>query len=263
MMLRFIGTAVASGLIRSTISFMVPVISRLPYRTLLQIAFWRPISGTSGALTSPLSLGAVRTALTLIPGVTAQFVQSHTVAFTAIVRLVVWVWLGVTTLTTGSMLSLLAPLTVTLLGYTAANLAVIKPLCIWLSSHLIPLIPDYSWSFFSTVASTIVSVLSHTSESALPVVKETSWWLGILVVSTEILNNWVAPYISWDLAQIMISTGAGLIAPYLPSSLIPFFASFFGGLLILITSPFHLMNEILPWLHSWLAYIPYSSWVWS
>jgi hypothetical protein len=81
-MLRFIGSAMSYSLLRGVIGTLVPFLTKLPVRSLLQIAFNRPIMSAGGqVVTNVLALNTVRTALTLLPGVTTSLIQSHSLGF--------------------------------------------------------------------------------------------------------------------------------------------------------------------------------------
>jgi hypothetical protein len=86
---RFIGAATSSLLLRTTIGTLVPFLVRLPTRSLLQIAMGLPVRSLGGQTTSVLAIGGIRSLLSVVPGVTATLINSHSAGFTALIRLIV------------------------------------------------------------------------------------------------------------------------------------------------------------------------------
>lgn len=266
-LVRFLGVAISNTLLRSTIGTLVPFLIELPVGRLLQIAFFRGISGTgsTGLITSPSALPAIRTVLMMIPGVTTNLITQHTNIFNSIVRLIVWLWLLFSSISFGTLVSFGLPLAVNMLGYIGANIALIAPTCSYLISVIKPIIPSFSLSFFVSVRDILISILSYDNivNTVIPAVQTGGTWWSSIIVVTEFALHWVSPHFSFtDVSTLFAALGSSMV-PYIPSILVAPLAMFGQGILCLVFSPFKLAADMLPSLHWALGYLPWSDVVWT
>jgi hypothetical protein len=263
---RFIGAATSSLLLRTTIGTLVPFLVRLPVRSLLQIALGLPIRSLGGQTTTVLSIGGIRSLLGVIPGVTTELINSHQSGFISLIRLIVWVWLLVSTTSIFSVLSFIGPLTVTFLGFMGANYGSLLPMITPLIKGLSAILPNFSWDLFYYCRDAIIAVLSFsgqkTIDAAPTIITWTSVWIGLVSVS-EVIIYWITPHMDINSFREIVTAIGNLCVPYIPSVLQIPLGSLFSGLLLIIMSPFLWVMGTLPWLHSWLGSIPYHNEIWN
>jgi len=264
LILRFAGFAVSNIAIRSVIGSVAPLLLRLPFRTLLQIAFWRSIYVSGRQITNPSAIGAVTSALSLLPGVTPGFIGSHRGAFDLLLRIITWFWLLYSQATLWTTISFMIPFTVTALSFFSANVAWVSPIFSYIISVLKSLIPSFSWELFYSVRAFIVSVLMHGSDIASsPVVKSTMTWSVSILALSEFCYHWVSPFMSIDQWVGIAQAIGNLMEPIIPDVLVNV-ASILGTALFATASfPIAAFSVILPYLHHYIAMIPYSTSIWT
>lgn len=260
--LRFMGTAISSTLVRQSIGMIFPFLLRLPIRNLIQIAFFRPIiNGGRVIATSPSAISQVSGALMAIAGVNPAYLTTHRFAFDMLVRIVAWLWLIFSSTSVLSLLSFMFPLSITFLGYLATNVVAVKPICIYLIGILSPFVPTLSWDIFHGIASKLVEILTYSLTSAVEPVKQVSWWYAILVPVTSIIDNYISPHITCDQWAALWGTIGSYMVPYIPVILLNPLQTLGLAVFAIVNLPFVWVSASLSYLGSFLALIPGSLWV--
>jgi hypothetical protein len=243
---------------------MVPIISNLPTRTLFQIAFFRPITGVGSHLvTSPVAISAIQNALSVVPGISRDYIRSHSTALSAVIRLIVWIWLGVSTFTTVSLLSFVLPFIAAILGYIGHNHVWLEPIATSIVSLITTILPGLAWDLFSSVANWLVSALTYAIQPSSNTVREVSMWTLGLISITELFNYWILPFVSMELLDAVIGAIGNFLLPFIPSLLVPALTYLSGGIILIILSPIHFISGVLPILHGYLWALPGSLYVWN